>query len=125
MNLQIIRKKFSQIKLFLTYHSEIAISLIILLVGLASFGLGRLSMSEQHPPVRILQCTDKTKENFIPKIYPGGAVVASWKGKKYHYPWCAGALRISDKNKRWFKSEKEAEAFGYKPSTNCIGIHHK
>jgi len=52
----------------------------------------------------------------------GGKVVASKSGTKYHYPWCAGASKISDKNKVWFTNEDEAKKAGYTPANNCKGL---
>jgi hypothetical protein len=52
----------------------------------------------------------------------GGQVVASKSGAKYHYPWCAGAKQISEKNKITFNSITEARAAGYTPATNCKGL---
>lgn len=49
-------------------------------------------------------------------------VVASKNGTKYHYPWCAGAKQISDKNKITFNSIAEARASGYTPASNCKGL---
>jgi hypothetical protein len=52
----------------------------------------------------------------------GGQVVASKNGTKYHYPWCAGAKQIAEKNKISFPSIEAARAAGYTPAANCKGL---
>ena len=51
-----------------------------------------------------------------------GLLVASKTGKKYHFPWCAGASQITDKNKIWFSSYEEAQKAGYTAAFNCSGL---
>ncbi len=51
-----------------------------------------------------------------------GKYVASKNSDKYHLPWCPGAQRIKEENKRWFDSKAEAEAAGLTPAANCPGI---
>ena len=117
--------------------------LIIILVGLSSFGLGRLSLFEsRHEPIRlenimqnnaenspsndtvgnvgnIFKSVDAQKQTAIAK---GGMYVASKSGKKYHLPWCSGAKTIKPENLLTFGSKEEAEKAGYTPAGNCKGI---
>lgn len=89
---------------------------VILLVGFASFGFGRLSkLSETREPVKVEQAS-------LAVITAGGKVVASKSGTKYHFPWCAGASQISEKNKIFFSSIEEARKSGYTPASNCKGL---
>ena len=93
---------------------------IVLLVGLASFGLGRLSaLEEAKPVVSVRQAAAASVSRGIPL---GGLVVASRKGSAYHFPWCAGAQSIAADNKVWFESEEAARAAGYSPAKNCKGL---
>lgn len=122
----------------------------ILLVGISSFSLGRLSnggfgqvmeiganlgQSEviQALPVTTevdsvsvtepLQAEQKDLESKTAKFNaPEGNYVASKSGTKYHLPWCSGAQRIKEENKVWFKTKADAEAAGYTPAANCKGI---
>ena len=55
-------------------------------------------------------------------VSSGEQVVASKNGTKYHYPWCAGAKQIAEKNKITFASTEEARAKGYTPAANCKGL---
>lgn len=137
---------------------RVFIPLIVILVGIGSFGLGRLSKIEAlkqgisiKAPASVIEAlntekqalngnleainTDNGTEN-IQKIESAtgqprqnfeeqnlsGQVVASKSGTKYHYPWCAGAKSISEKNKIWFNSVEEAKKAGYTPASNCKGL---
>ncbi len=115
------------------YQNEICIALAIILVGAAGFGLGRLSKivkgkgpleaklpslySEANPP-----SLPSTGDLDAPHPSTGKTLVGSKNGAKYHFPWCPGALRISEKNKVWFASKEAAEAAGYTKAGNCAGL---
>jgi len=113
--------------------------LLILLVGVGGFGLGRLSLRETATvPIQVFQSanvleatlgtsTTKTIENSREATPEGTEVgekmyVASKTGKKYHYPWCPGAKTIAEANKIWFGSKEEAQKAGYTPAANCKGL---
>jgi len=51
-----------------------------------------------------------------------GTFVASKNGTKYYLPTCAGALKISEENKVWFKTAEEANGKGYTKAANCKGL---
>lgn len=107
---------------------------LIFLVGLGSFGLGRLSVIWPHKePITItnnrLSVTDTERGNSVPGAEAAaiaktvkGKYVVSKSGKYYHFPWCPGALRIKETNKIWFQTKEAAEAKGYKPASNCPGL---
>jgi hypothetical protein len=113
-------------------------ALVLVLIGTASFGLGRLSVKEASVPVAIsvsagvenneknvsvpITITDKSSTIGEVKGAEDGAVVASKTGKRYHYPWCAGAKQIAEKNKITFSSIKKAREAGYTPAANCKGL---
>ncbi|PCI28180.1 hypothetical protein COB52_04005 [Candidatus Kaiserbacteria bacterium] len=98
---------------------DVFIVLVLMLVGLGAFGLGRLSMmEEQRPAIRMFE---QTMKNVDP-ISMGGLVVASRNGSKYHFPWCSGAQRMSEVNKVWFKSIDEAKKAGFTAAGNCKGL---
>jgi len=99
---------------------EWGIVIIICLVAFASFGLGRLSMTEKVRPA--VAITSAASANVPLSIPAGGLFVASKGGSSYHYPWCSGASKILDKNKVWFKSYREAQAAGYVAAKNCKGL---
>lgn len=111
---------------------DIFILLLILLVGMGSFGLGRLSALEERKKtdLRIVQLPATAslgvedgqvsmRETSTPVR---GIYVGSRSGTTYHLPWCTGAKRIREENQVWFSSKADAEARGYKPAANCKGV---
>ncbi len=106
--------------------SVIIFSVIIVLVATASFGLGRISENEDSKQGVFIDKGNihiqNTKDKNINTVNTGGTVVASKNSDKYHFPWCSGAVRISEENKIWFSSIKEARAKGYTPASNCKGL---
>ena len=108
----------------------VVLALLMLAVALGSFYLGRLSASSpSHPPLSIV--TDKQPASAVLGTEPlkngeqgpiEGGIVASRTGTKYYFPWCGSAQNISDSNKIWFQTTKEARAAGYLPAANCKGL---
>jgi hypothetical protein len=111
------------------------VPLLIILVGVSSFGLGRLSrLEDSRTPIKIhydnMATTTTTITNHKASastavgeaMNPGGKYVASKLGTKYHFPWCAGARSISESNKVWFDTVDDAEKAGYSPASNCKGL---
>jgi hypothetical protein len=118
---------------------SIFLSAVIIVVGLASFGLGRLSAQYEAVPsqtsVRLVEesdagATGEVEETGSSVGGPGtsvataiaGGVVASKSGTKYHAPWCSGAKSIKESNRIWFATTAEARAAGYEPASNCKGL---
>ncbi|MDD5050262.1 MAG: hypothetical protein PHV93_00780 [Candidatus Pacebacteria bacterium] len=102
---------------------RIFVVILIILVGSASFGLGRLSVSEgEKTPIRIENFASSTSEVVAEGQGSGlsaSMVLASKTGTSYYYPTCSGAKRITEKNKITFPSAKEAEAFGLHIGPGC------
>ena len=100
---------------------EWGLVVIVFLVAIASFGLGRLSaLEEARPPVSIAQAPSAANQQAIA---PGGLLVAARSGSVYYYPWCTGASKILLQNQRWFQSEDAARKAGYAPAKNCKGLN--
>lgn len=135
----IITEFYNKIKLFMRAHiEEVGISIIILMVGISSFFLGKYSVIGNGGSSDIITftssnlatTTQKTNiENSAPiskKDTPDnketGEVVASKNGTRYYLPWCATAQRILDKNKVFFASALEAEKAGFTKALNCKGM---
>jgi len=133
-------RAYSQEKGF-KIKDDLYIVIMIILVGTASFGLGKISSYEKdRTPISIL----KTKEYMLSTVLEGvssindtktkdaqgtvintnsnGLVVASKSGTKYYYPWCSGVSRIKEENKVWFNSIEEAKSAGLTPASNCTGL---
>jgi hypothetical protein len=92
---------------------------LVILVGFTSFGLGRLSASEDSRPLVSVRLAEGVE---MRPMAVGGQVVASRSGKTYHFPWCPGATSMRETNKIWFKDEAGAQAAGYTPAGNCEGL---
>jgi len=117
---------------------DLSTALLIFLVGLGSFGLGRLSaIRTEKQPITItnqgLGSGNYDKEKGLAAIGADpnskvitpdlrGKYVASKSGTSYHFSWCPGAKQIKEGNKIWFQTKVEAEARGYKPAGNCPGL---
>jgi hypothetical protein len=133
--------RISLIRENLNPREDIFIVLVIILVGLAGFGLGKISALEKSRGIVDIQpvnwpLASSTRPTSLPTsvVVPQSAaamvasekavgfLVASKGGKKYHFPWCAGAAQIAEKNKIWFDSYEEAQRAGYSAATNCQGL---
>jgi len=104
-------------------------SLLLLLVSIASFGLGKQSANSLPLEIPISDSVEYPKPTNKPVVNDLSAsvadsvtYVASKNSDKYHLLWCSGAKTISEANKVYFTSKSEAEAAGYKPAGNCKGI---
>lgn len=122
-----IREIAQKIKSFLVFPpADMLIVTIIILVGFAGFGLGRLSVQDNRKePVTVIGGTSQsasTQGAFNEQTEDSGIVVASKNGTKYHFPWCSGAQRIAEKNLISFNSIEEARDAGYTPAANCKGL---
>ena len=119
-------------KLFDLIDGKYFVPIVITLIAIIAFSLGRVSgLQDKRPPVRVIsEVSGEVRGASINNSLPtpasvstnSGAVVASKSGTKYHYPWCAGAKQISAKNLITFNSIEEARAAGYTPASNCKGL---
>lgn len=121
MDMRSIREWGLKIKLWLDGNADAwGLPLLIVVVGLASFGLGRFSAFEDtRPVIAIHQAPIAT--STVP-LRMGGYVVASDTGTVYYLPWCAGAQKVALTKQRWFQTEKAAQAAGYRAAKNCKGL---
>lgn len=118
---------------------DISTVFIIILVGLGSFGLGRLSNSSQHTDITVEYTNPpplNTSSNAIsalksvqspkieqntpkPKKAQFGAYFASNRGSKYYSIGCSGGKTLKEENKIYFQTKEEAEKAGYEISSSC------
>lgn len=99
----------------------IYIALLLILVGVGAYGLGRHSMIETSTqPAGVVFIDAPTATEAIGSAEP--SIVASVNGTKYHLLSCPGAQQISETNKIFFTSTAEAESAGYEPAANCPGL---
>ncbi len=95
------------------------IAIVILLVALLSFGVGRMTGSKREGveinfDPNITQSTQVSPQALVPKE---GSVTASVNGTRYYYSHCGN--NISDKNKVTFATALMAEEAGYTLALNC------
>jgi hypothetical protein len=119
-----------------TFLSACYLPVVVILVGISSFSLGRLSMRDDPVAISMhagagvsayagLSLENSTNESTeIPSSSheQSEEVVASKTGTKYYLPWCSGASRIKDENLVRFATPEIARSAGYTPSATCKGI---
>lgn len=119
---------------------DIALALIVILVGFVSFFLGRLSVLSEDKTAVVVSLPPDAIATSTPQIMPanaytgaleltkvrataeanyGGAFLASKNGTKYYPAGCSAANRIKEGNRVWFKTEADAQARGLTRSTSC------
>lgn len=113
-------------------RSELYTIALIILIGFAGFGLGRLSLIEENKEDVKIEFPEylsasvlngqKTDKKITSTVITQGIIVASKNSSKYHYPWCSGGKSISEQNKIYFNSIEEALKAGYTPAKNCKGL---
>jgi len=109
-------------------------TLLIILIAIASFGLGRLSVERDLEPLNTqvnnqaltalssLEVEAEAPEVKGSEMKAGTKVIASRSGTKYHLPDCAGAKQIKPENRIEFESIEAAKAASYTPAANCPGL---
>lgn len=102
-------------------------ALVIVLVAVTAFGLGRQSAreGEARPEMAagaIQGLVAEPSRAAASDDLPAASYVGSKNGEVYHLQHCSGAKRISEANRVFFKTKAEAEAAGYRPAANCKGI---
>jgi len=125
----------SKSRFFSKLHAPgLLIPLVIVLVGVAAFGLGRLSALESQKEgvkiyapgpaavgeaARALAVPAEAPVRPAPDPNQSKNFVASKNGTKYYAPHCVGAARIKAENQVWFGSVEDAESAGYTLAANC------
>ena len=142
-----MRRLWEKIKF---YQESLFLVLVITLVSLIGFGLGRLSAKYSSPALDInstlVNVTDlskivtgeppdsqKTTTTNQPSASQGTEavesrevaerkIVGNKQSKIYHFEDCPGALRMSEANKIFFASILQARQAGFRPAGNCPGL---
>jgi hypothetical protein len=132
MNIPEIREKIKRPG----FYEPIAFVFIFILISLASFGLGRLSVQEQKTGdggVTIIMPDGSIaeKQKLLPNMVTNtvvketksthgeGAVFASKNGTTYYFESCGSSSRIKEENKVWFDTENRAQEAGYHLAKAC------
>jgi hypothetical protein len=133
-----------KIKLFLVETltnekgKDILVVIILILVGLGSFELGRLSKTDTHQGIKVnyeksienqaenaISAIDKPYTNLskvpfdINTSLNGKSFFASKRGKKYYTLGCSAGKTIKQENRIYFETSEQAEKAGYLLSSSC------
>ncbi len=111
---------YSRIKLFFS-EDVYFYTVLIVLVSLISFALGRASVQSAVIDRTVSQTRIQLREPIATASATSPTIryVGSKNGSKYHAPWCPGASQIKEANRIYFNSEEEAQVRGYTPAANC------
>lgn len=130
---------WQKLKSFLT-NDAVFHSVLLLLVAVGSFGLGRQSVDNPAPAkqplfikenattaavataINTTATTSEPAPAAAATVPAPVAVVGSKSGTKYHLPTCSGAKRIKPENLISFESIEAAKAAGYTAAANCPGL---
>lgn len=121
-------------------HEQIFASVLVVLVGIISFGLGRADIAapmvstqtatvQLAPEPFIIQSSSGSQSPNTQVALPGASsmpaspsYVASVSGSRYHLLDCPSVSQIKESNKVYFATTDEAEAAGYTKAANCPGL---
>ncbi len=107
---------------------DILVIIIIILVGLGSFGLGRLSKNDQNSGIKveyegqeanIIKSTENSLNSLNTESSNFKNFFASNRGTKYYSLGCSGGKTIKEENRVYFDTTKDAESAGYVLSSTC------
>ena len=111
---------------------DILVVIIVILVGLGSFELGRLSKENGSEGIKIeygdqYQGTSQTANaiSAVPDVgrletnSSGKTFFASSRGSKYYSTSCSAGKTIKQENRVWFTTGEGAEKAGYALSSSC------
>jgi hypothetical protein len=116
---------------------DIMTVLIVIIVGLGSFGLGRLSKQNNNSGIKIeykdqeanavFSETDSDNEvinqlsnqSILVSNSLGKSFLASNRGKKYYPIGCSAGKTIKVENRIYFSTREDAEKAGYELSSSC------
>ena len=124
---------FNGVKQFLGSEKgkDIVIVFIVILVGLGSFELGRLSKENNKEGLKIeytdpnmtqtanIISTVSNDENGASINNTGKNFFASSRGSKYYSLGCSAGKTIKQENRVYFTTGEEAEVAGYTLSSSC------
>jgi hypothetical protein len=128
-SLKSINNYMEKIKQFIESElgKDILVVFIVILVGLGSFELGRLSKTSNSSGLKIEYLGESQNQG---EIQAGNVIqafnnnsennfFASSKGSKYYSLGCSGGKTIKQENRIYFATGEEAEQAGYALSTSC------
>src|SRR3989344_3190958 len=134
----IINNSMQKIKQFIESDKgkDILSILVVILVGLGSFELGRLSKESSSSGIKIEYSNGEVRgesqqASVLSSVESNGSTVnkvtkpsvnaffASNRGSKYYSLGCTGGKTIKQENRVYFNTSAQAEAAGYELSSSC------
>ncbi len=134
-----IKSQYMVLKEGIEIKNDLFIVILIIMTGLISFGLGKLSSMEKSSNMALhsnLEIEDEdliakipntipsTQQTAIPSNMKQGSssdiVYASKNGKKYYFEGCSGLTKIKKENLIQFASVHEAENSGLMLASGCF-----
>jgi hypothetical protein len=112
---------------FARHGKNIYTAALIVLVGLGSFGLGRISAEHKydHDTALVSQSARAAvgeSEGPSLDLSPGGFYIGSNITFKYYFPWCLGAWNIPEGERVVFRNLEEAKRAQYVAAKGCKGL---
>ncbi|MEK7583343.1 MAG: hypothetical protein AAB483_03000 [Patescibacteria group bacterium] len=102
------------------HRSDIILFIVIVCITIISFNLGRMSVKQGNTASLITPRQSTTLILPIPTPKDPRVVASKASSSKlYHFTYCSGAARISEKNKVFFPNDAAAIAAGYSLAANC------
>ena len=118
---------------------DIMVMIIVILVGLCSFELGRLSKDTKNEGIQVEYPNEEVKQeaNAISALSNSNILqndkmsqtvntntssknfFASSRGSKYYSVGCSAGKSIKQENRIYFETKEEAERAGYALSSSC------
>ena len=107
---------------------DVMIVIIVILVGLGAFELGRLSKESNLSGIKIEYPNQtgsqsanviSTTNNLSKPAFDTKNFFASNRGSKYYSIGCSGGKTIKQENRVYFTTREEAEQAGYELSSSC------
>lgn len=108
---------------------DILVIIIVILVGLGSFELGRLSKENSAASGLKIEYPNQTEEQTTSLVLPeknfstaspsDKNFFASSRGTKYYSIGCSAGKTIKQANRIYFATREEAETAGYELSSAC------
>ena len=110
---------------------DLLIILIVILVGLISFELGRLSKNSPNEGIKVeypnqdqgadatLSINSQNQSPTFSGINNSKSFFASSRGQKYYPLGCSAGKSIKEINRIYFTTREEAEKAGYELSSSC------
>ncbi len=118
-------------------NDQLFYGLVVILVGITSFGLGRASLFETvqiEPVIQMIEpitltanavnsnSSSTVQNNISQTTNTQKPFLASKNGTRYYLSSCSGAKRIKSENIVYFSTREAAESAGYTKAINCAGL---